>query len=88
MNETGRKPVVTAKNIIRVLSVIVTIIFFCPTFLVSCSGQTIDVSAMNVVGGIKSYGESAGRSFLSQELANHLVVSSATTAGSEGEDHC
>ena len=58
MNETGRKPAVTAKNIIRVLSVIVTIIFFCPTFLVSCSGQTIDVSAMNVVGGIKSYGES------------------------------
>ncbi|MBR4671374.1 MAG: zinc ribbon domain-containing protein [Butyrivibrio sp.] len=58
MNETGRKPAVTAKNIIRVLSVIVIIIFFCPTFLVSCSGQTIDVSAMNVVGGIKSYGES------------------------------
>lgn len=57
MNETAKKPVVTAKNILRILSVIVTIIVFCPTFLVSCSGQTIDVSVMTAVGGLKSYGE-------------------------------
>jgi pyruvate/2-oxoglutarate dehydrogenase complex dihydrolipoamide acyltransferase (E2) component len=57
MNETEKKPVVTVKNIIRVLSVIVTIIVFCPTFLVSCSGQTIDVSVMTAVGGLESYGE-------------------------------
>jgi len=57
MNEAEKKPIVTVKNIIRVLSVIVTIIVFCPTFLVSCSGQTIDVSVMTAVGGLQSYGE-------------------------------
>lgn len=57
MNETAKKPVVTVKNILRVLSVIVTIIVFCPTFLVSCSGQKIDVSVMTAVGGLESYGE-------------------------------
>jgi ribosomal protein L40E len=57
MNEAEKKPVVTVKNILRVLSVIVTIIVFCPTFLVSCSGQKIDVSVMTAVGGLQSYGE-------------------------------
>ncbi len=58
MNETSSKPVVTIKNIIRLLSAICLVIVFCPTFLVSCSGKTIDVSVMTAVGGLKSsYGE-------------------------------
>ncbi|MCR5671044.1 MAG: zinc ribbon domain-containing protein [Butyrivibrio sp.] len=56
MNETGKKPVVTVKNILRVLSVLCTIICFCPTFLVSCSGKDINVSAMTAVTGLKSEG--------------------------------
>ncbi|RKM55225.1 zinc ribbon domain-containing protein [Butyrivibrio sp. X503] len=57
MNQAVKSPLLTAKNIIRVLSIIVTIIFFCPSFLVSCSGQTVEVSAMTGVTGVKSYGE-------------------------------
>ena len=57
MKEITRKPVITAENIIRVLSVIVTIIFFCPTFAMSFSEQKVGVSTMNLVGGIKYNGE-------------------------------
>lgn len=57
MNETEKKPVVTVKNILKVLSAIVAVIVFCPTFMVSCSGQNMNVSVMTAVGGVKSHGE-------------------------------
>ena len=60
MNET-KKSMVTVKNVIRILSVLCTIIVFCPTFLVSCSGETMDVSVMTAVGGLKAYGESVAK---------------------------
>lgn len=57
MREITRKPLITVENIIRVLSVIVTIIFFCPTYVLSFTEQKVGVSAMNLVGGMKHNGE-------------------------------
>ena len=47
----------TVKNVLRMLSLLVIIFVFCPSFLVSCSGQTVNVSVMTAVGGAKAYGE-------------------------------
>ena len=57
MREITRKPLITVENIIRVLSVIVTIIFFCPIYVVSFTEQKVGVSAMSLVGGMKHNGE-------------------------------
>lgn len=59
MNEkpTSAKSLLTVKNILRLLSLLLLIIVFCPTFLVSCSGQKVDVSVMTAVGGVEAYGE-------------------------------
>lgn len=51
------KSYVTVKNVIRALSVLCLIFAFCPSFLVSCSGRDVNVSAMTAVKGVKSYGE-------------------------------
>lgn len=47
----------TVKNVMRVLSVLCIIFVFCPSFLVSCSGQNVNVSVMTAVGGVSVYGE-------------------------------
>lgn len=47
----------TVKNVLRALSLLAIIFVFCPSFLVSCSGQKIDVSVMTAVGGMPVYGE-------------------------------
>lgn len=51
----------TVRNAIRILSVICVIITFCPTFLVSCSGQEVKISSMAAVSGLKSYGSTVGK---------------------------
>lgn len=54
----GGKPVYTTiKNVLRVLMVLCIIFVFCPSFLVSCSGEDLKVSVMTAVGGIKSGGQ-------------------------------
>lgn len=61
MNESAiggeQKPLFTIKNGLRVLAVLGIIFVFCPSFLVSCSGQEIKVNAMTAVGGLSAYGE-------------------------------
>lgn len=59
MNNSESKvtKLITVKNIMRVLSLCCIAFVFCPTFLVSCSGQNIEVSVMTAVGGLSSYGE-------------------------------
>ena len=44
-------------RVIRILLLMCMIFVFCPMFFVSCSGQTVDVSVMTAVKGIKVYGE-------------------------------
>lgn len=55
MNE--KKSIFSMRNIFKMLSLVCIVITFCPTFLVSCSGQKMDVSAMDLVTGISVYGE-------------------------------
>lgn len=52
-----RKPRFTVKNILRILTVLCMIFVFCPAFLVSCSGQDVNVNVMTAVEGVKAYGE-------------------------------
>ena len=54
-NET--KSLVTARQVMRVLAIIGIVEVFCPGFLVSCSGQSMNVSVMTAVKGISIYGE-------------------------------
>lgn len=53
------KKKVNIKNIIRVLSCILIVFFFVPTFLVSCSGEEVKISAKTIMTGVKSdsYGQ-------------------------------
>ncbi len=56
-NVSEKKSKFTVKKILRALSLLCIIFVFCPSFLVSCSGQNINVSVMTAVGGISAYGE-------------------------------
>ncbi|MCR5272892.1 MAG: zinc ribbon domain-containing protein [Lachnospiraceae bacterium] len=58
MEENNKKSVkASAKNVIRILTAFCILIVFCPTFLVSCSGEDVKVSSMTAVTGVKAYGE-------------------------------
>ena len=52
-----KSTVFTVRNVLRILALICIIFVFCPTFLVSCSGQDLEVSVMTAVGGVTAYGE-------------------------------
>ena len=57
INMAEKKSVFTIKNILRVLSLLCIVFVFCPSFLVSCSGQDMNVNVMTAVGGVEVYGE-------------------------------
>ena len=61
MAENNGKSLFTARRIMRVLSFICIIVVFCPSFLVSCSGQSKGISVMTAVGGLSVYGESIAK---------------------------
>lgn len=52
-----KKAVFTVRNVMKVLALLCMIFVFCPSFLVSCSGVTVEIGAMSTVGGVKMYGE-------------------------------
>ena len=56
-NQNGKKPVVTVRNIMRTLAMLCIAFVFCPSFLVSCSGQTMEFSTMDLVMGVEKYGQ-------------------------------
>ena len=51
------KPFFTINKLLKVLSALCIIFVFCPAFLVSCSGEDIEVSVMTAVKGLSAYGE-------------------------------
>lgn len=55
-NGSQKKSMLTVKNILRVFSLLCIIFVFCPSFLVSCSGQNVNVSVMTAVAGVSAYG--------------------------------
>lgn len=57
MNARGQRSVFTVKNIVRVFAILCVIFVFCPSFLVSCSGEEVGVNIMTAVGGVSAYGE-------------------------------
>ena len=61
MAENNRKSLVTARQIMRVLSFICIVVVFCPSFLVSCSGQSKGISVLTAAGGLSVYGESIAK---------------------------
>ena len=61
MAENNGKSLFTARQIMRVLSFICIIVVFCPSFLVSCSGQSKGISVMTAVGGLSVYVESIAK---------------------------
>ena len=53
-----KESMVNVKNALRVMSIICIVFVFCPSFLVSCSGQEMKVNVMTAVGGVSSsYGD-------------------------------
>lgn len=58
------KKQVSLKNLIRLVTLLVMVIFFMPTFLVSCSGQDIEVSAARTMTGYSYQGEKVIESHL------------------------
>ena len=61
MAENNGKSLVTARQIMRVLSFICIVVVFCPSFLVSCSGQSKGISVLTAAGGLSVYGESIAK---------------------------
>ena len=61
MAENNRKSLVTARQIMRVLSFICIVVVFCPSFLVSCSGQSKGISVLTAAGGLSVYGETIAK---------------------------
>ncbi len=62
--EPSSRGQIPVKNVLRVLSLLVIIIFFVPTFLVSCSGQEVELSAYKAMVGVKVYGETVVEPYL------------------------
>ena len=57
-NGTGDvKKMLTVKNVLRTLSILCLVFVFCPAFMVSCSGQDVDVNVFTAIGGVESYGQ-------------------------------
>lgn len=56
-NDNGFTKFLTIKNVIRALSVLLIIFFFVPSFMVSCSGAHVKMSAANIMVGVKYNGE-------------------------------
>lgn len=48
---------ITVKGVLRVLALLCIVFVFCPSFLVSCSGENVGISAMAAAGGVTVYGQ-------------------------------
>ena len=59
VKKAEEKGIFQVKRILQMLSFLCIVFVFCPSFLVSCSGQKFKVSAMTAVGGVSVYGEKA-----------------------------
>lgn len=75
MNEKAGKSGFTVKRVLRVLALLCIIFVFCPSFLVSCSGQDVKVSVMTAVGGVSMYGEKVVDPYLIMVIC--LLISAA-----------
>lgn len=56
MNPTAEK-ILNLRNVLRLCSVLLIIFFFIPSFMVSCSGANVEISAMNAMAGLSVEGQ-------------------------------
>lgn len=56
-SQTQKPPMVTARRVMKIIAIFIIIFCFCPSFLVSCSGTDIEVSAMDAALGMTYRGE-------------------------------
>ena len=54
-----KKTAFTVKRVLKVLWLLCIVFVFCPSFLVSCSGTTVNVNVLNTAIGISVYGGQA-----------------------------
>lgn len=93
MNE--KKAMFTVRNILRSLAMFCIICVFCPSFMVSCSGQNMDVSVMTTVSGVSVYGEKVVDSYpimliclvLPAVVLISLTISKSTNPESGADRH-
>lgn len=64
MNEEKKTSSFTVKTVIRLISVVATCLFFAPTFMVSCAGQNLNLSAAKIMTGMKYQGETVTEAHL------------------------
>ena len=57
MKSDNKGSLFTPKNVLRLLAICCMIFFFCPAFLVSCSGHSISITASDLAIGRTYYGE-------------------------------
>lgn len=55
-NSATQRPKYTPRMIMKFLALLCIVFVFVPAFVVSCSGQKVSISAMNVVVGIREQG--------------------------------
>ncbi len=53
MENNDNNGMLTFRNVIKTISIVCIVLFFCSSFLVSCSGKNIEVSGFNIVKGIQ-----------------------------------
>lgn len=68
---------IRVKHVIKFASIIIAILFFFPTFTVSCSGQNVNLSACKVMTGIRYEGETVTEPHLILALLLLLPVAIA-----------
>lgn len=78
-NGKENKLLFTPQKILKILSLLCIVLVFCPSFLVSCSGQEIEVNVMTAAGGLSMYGETVSKPYPIMLLC--LVIRTTCTAG-------
>ena len=57
VSDQGKRAAFMVRKVIRWLLFLCIVLVFCPSFLVSCSGRDVNVSAMTAVKGVYMYGD-------------------------------
>ncbi len=57
MSNENSKPLISPRNLLKILTILCIVFVFCPSFLVSCSGQKLEISAWKATTGMELYGE-------------------------------
>jgi len=57
MTGGNSRPMFSPRNLLKILTILCIVFVFCPSFLVSCSGEKLEISAWKATTGMTMYGE-------------------------------